>query len=70
MFGQSVWVGWGSELIATARAGSGKEKVGNLRKELQASMMDQASVFRTAQTLEAQVAKVDELKARGATEYL
>ncbi|HKI55621.1 MAG TPA: succinate dehydrogenase flavoprotein subunit [Trueperaceae bacterium] len=52
------------ELIATARAGSGKEKVGNLRKELQASMMDQASVFRTAQTLEAQVAKVDELKAR------
>ncbi len=52
------------ELIASARAGSGKEKVGRLRKELQRSMMDNASVFRTAQTLEEQVAKVRELKER------
>ena len=51
-------------LIATARAGSGKEKVARLRKELQRSMMDNASVFRTAETLEAQVAKVREIKER------
>ena len=52
------------ELLATARSGSGKEKAGRLRKELQRSMMDQASVFRTAETLQAQVDKVAELKQR------
>ncbi len=51
-------------LIDAARAGSGKEKAGRLRKELQRSMMDQASVFRTAETLQAQVDKVKELKER------
>jgi len=51
-------------LIDVARAGSGKEKAGRLRKELQRSMMDQASVFRTADTLQAQVDKVEELKER------
>ena len=52
------------ELLATTRSGSGKEKAGRLRKELQRSMMDQASVFRTAETLQAQVDKVAELKQR------
>ncbi|MEJ2357681.1 MAG: succinate dehydrogenase flavoprotein subunit [Deinococcales bacterium] len=52
------------ELLAAARSGSGKEKAGRLRKELQRSMMDQASVFRTAETLQAQVDKVKELKER------
>ncbi len=51
-------------LIDAARAGSGKEKAGRLRKELQRSMMDQASVFRTAETLQAEVDKVKELKQR------
>ncbi|MEJ2667771.1 MAG: succinate dehydrogenase flavoprotein subunit [Deinococcales bacterium] len=52
------------ELIGRARSGSGKEKAGSLRKELQRTMMDQASVFRTAETLQAQVDKVEELKQR------
>ncbi|HKI57774.1 MAG TPA: succinate dehydrogenase flavoprotein subunit [Trueperaceae bacterium] len=51
-------------LVAAARAGSGKENVAVLRKELQATMMDQASVFRTAETLQAQVDEVRELKRR------
>ncbi len=50
--------------LDTARAGSGKEKAGLLRKELQRSMMEQASVFRTAESLQAQVDKVAELKQR------
>jgi len=50
--------------LDAARAGSGKEKAGPLRKELQRSMMEQASVFRTAESLQAQVDKVAELKQR------
>jgi len=52
------------ELLDATRSASGQEKAGALRKELQRTMMDQASVFRTADTLQAQVEKVKELKAR------
>lgn len=52
------------ELVAKALNGSGKERVAKIRKELQNSMMDNASVFRTQETLSEQVKKVDELRAR------
>lgn len=51
-------------LVEAARNGPGKEKVAHIRKELQASMMDNASVFRTDETLSTQREKVAELKAR------
>jgi succinate dehydrogenase / fumarate reductase flavoprotein subunit len=51
-------------MIDAALNGSGKEKVSLLRRELQATMMDNASVFRTSETLSGQQAKVAELQAR------
>ena len=44
--------------------GSGKERVSHLRKELQDTMMDNASVFRTEETLSKQVDILNELKER------
>ncbi len=51
-------------LIDKALNGLAKEKVSHLRKELQDSMMENASVFRTAETLSKQVEKLKELKKR------
>lgn len=51
-------------LLDRAMNGSNKEKVGKLRQELQDSMQENASVFRTEETLKAQVEKLDELKER------
>ena len=44
--------------------GPGTERVSTIRKELQDSMMDNASVFRTEELLRKQVGILDELKAR------
>jgi succinate dehydrogenase / fumarate reductase flavoprotein subunit len=52
------------EMIDKALNGPRKERVSQLRGELQASMMDNASVFRTQETLSAQVAKIAELEER------
>lgn len=52
------------ELIDRALNGSGKEKVALLRKELQNTMQDNASVFRTEETLRDQARIVKELQAR------
>jgi succinate dehydrogenase / fumarate reductase flavoprotein subunit len=52
------------ELLQRLRHGLGKEKVAHIRKELQTTMMDHASVFRTQQTLSKQVEIVGELKER------
>lgn len=52
------------ELLDRLRGGSGKERVSHLRKELQDTMMDNASVFRTEDTLSKQIAILDELKER------
>jgi len=51
-------------LIDKVKHGSGKEKVAHLRKELQESMQDNASVFRTEESLSKQVAILKELKGR------
>jgi succinate dehydrogenase / fumarate reductase flavoprotein subunit len=56
--------GFARELIERALNGSGKEKVALLRKELQNTMQDNASVFRTEETLRDQIRIVKELKAR------
>jgi succinate dehydrogenase / fumarate reductase flavoprotein subunit len=52
------------ELIETARNGPRQEKVAAIRKDLQESMQDNASVFRTEETLCHQAKKVAELKER------
>ena len=52
------------ELLDTALNGPHKERVSAIRSELQATMMDNASVFRTAETLAKQVEEVKNLKAR------
>ena len=52
------------ELISRALNGSGEEKVGQLRKELQNSMDENASVFRTEETLSKQIKELKELKER------
>ena len=52
------------ELLARLLNGSGKEKAGRIRSELQSSMMDNASVFRTEETLTRQLGKLKELRAR------
>lgn len=52
------------ELIDSALNGSHKERVSVLRAELQETMMDNASVFRTAETLAQQVKEVEALKVR------
>ena len=54
------------ELIAIKErsAATGGERVARIRKELQRTMMDNASVFRTAQTLSTQLEVLGELKER------
>src|SRR5690606_27052353 len=51
-------------LIDKTLNGPRTERVSHLRSELQASMMDNASVFRTSETLSAQAAIVADLRAR------
>ncbi|MDQ3397898.1 MAG: succinate dehydrogenase flavoprotein subunit [Deinococcota bacterium] len=52
------------DLVGTALNGPGKEKVSRLRKELQETMQDNASVFRTEKTLCTQIQILTELKER------
>jgi succinate dehydrogenase / fumarate reductase flavoprotein subunit len=52
------------EQLDGALGGSGKERVSQLRRELQASMTDNASVFRTEQTLAQQRDEVAALQQR------
>src|SRR5690625_1782264 len=52
------------ELLERTRGGSGKERVSHIRKDLQATMMDNASVFRTEETLTTQLKVLEELKER------
>ncbi|HNQ98911.1 MAG TPA: succinate dehydrogenase flavoprotein subunit, partial [Trueperaceae bacterium] len=51
-------------LIDAALNGSHKERVSGIRADLQATMMDNASVFRTAETLATQVEEVGRLRER------
>ena len=50
--------------VDAALNGSGKERVSRIRKEMQNTMMDNASVFRTEETLCTQIEKLKELKER------
>ncbi len=50
--------------IERLRGGSGQENPARIRKELQESMMDNVSVFRTDETMSAQVQILHELQAR------
>jgi succinate dehydrogenase / fumarate reductase flavoprotein subunit len=52
------------ELIDKTKGGPRTERVSHLRSELQATMMDNASVFRTSETLKTQVGIVADLRAR------
>ena len=52
------------EMVERVLSGPGKEKVAHLRQELQESMMDNASVFRTEELLCKQVDKIRELQER------
>ncbi len=52
------------EMLERTRGGSGKERVSHIRKDLQATMMDNASVFRTEETLTTQLRVLEELKER------
>ncbi len=52
------------ELINKILNASGEEKAGLLRQELQNSMHEKASVFRTEETLSEQIEKLKELKER------
>ncbi len=52
------------EMIARAQGGPGSEKVAHVRRDLQNTMMENASVFRTQETLSEQRTKLAELKAR------
>jgi len=51
-------------LIDQVKRGPGQEKVAKLRQELQGTMQDNASVFRTSESLSKQVAILKQLKAR------
>ena len=51
-------------LLDKALNGSGKERVSNIRRDLQNTMQDNASVFRTEETLSTQVEHLREIKAR------
>jgi len=51
-------------LLERALHGSGRERVSHIRKELQDTMQDNASVFRTDETLCKQITILRELKAR------
>src|SRR5690606_12950331 len=52
------------ELVATALDGPYSERVSHIRQELQGGMMDNASVFRTNETLQSQAEKLVELAER------
>ncbi len=52
------------ELLSGLRAGSRKERVAHIRRDLQDSMQDNASVFRTQTLLDTQVGILAELKER------
>jgi len=52
------------ELLNRTKNGAGTERVGIIRKELQETMQDNASVFRTDETLSLQIEKLKELKER------
>ncbi|MCY4354256.1 MAG: succinate dehydrogenase flavoprotein subunit [Truepera sp.] len=52
------------DLLARTRNGSGKERASHVRQEMQSTMMENASVFRTQETLSRQVEELAELKAR------
>ena len=52
------------DLLARTRNGSGKERASHVRQEMQDTMMENASVFRTQETLSRQVEELRELKAR------
>ena len=56
--------GFARELVETALDGPRKERVSHLRRELQESMQENASVFRTEELLCKQVEKLKELQAR------
>ncbi|HRP46354.1 MAG TPA: succinate dehydrogenase flavoprotein subunit [Trueperaceae bacterium] len=51
-------------LLDAVISGPHKERVSDIRSELQATMMDNASVFRTAESLAQQVKEVEKLKVR------
>ena len=52
------------DMLAKVRRASGKEKVAQLRKELQETMDKNAQVFRTEETLNEALDKIAELRAR------
>lgn len=52
------------DMLAKVRAANGKEKVAQLRKELQETMDKNAQVFRTEETLNEALAKIAELRVR------
>lgn len=52
------------ELLDAVRSASGKERASHVRKELQDTMMDNASVFRTQETLSKQLEVLAGLKER------
>jgi succinate dehydrogenase / fumarate reductase flavoprotein subunit len=52
------------KLLDDALTGPHTERVSHLRKELQATMMENASVFRTAETLSKQTEELRSLRAR------
>ena len=52
------------DMLAKVRAANGKEKVAQLRKELQETMDRNAQVFRTEETLNEALHKIAELRAR------
>ena len=52
------------ELVDTAMNGPRTERVSHLRKDLQRTMMDNASVFRTHETLSTQIEELKQLRER------
>ncbi len=52
------------DLLERIRHGSGEERVAHIRQEMQDTMMDNASVFRTEETLSKQVTILDQLNER------
>jgi succinate dehydrogenase / fumarate reductase flavoprotein subunit len=53
-----------NDLLDKVRNGSGKERVSHIRRDLQNTMQDNASVFRTEETLSKQIEIIKELRAR------
>jgi succinate dehydrogenase / fumarate reductase flavoprotein subunit len=58
------------QMLAKVRAARGKEKVAQLRKELQETMDKNAQVFRSEETLNEALAKISELRARYENIYI